>query len=35
MPIVEEVCAILEGVRSPSDAVRSLMLRDPKPEDWV
>lgn len=34
MPIVEEVCAILEGVRSPSDAVRSLMLRDPKPEDW-
>lgn len=35
MPIVEEVCAILEGVRSPSDAVRSLMLRDPKPEDWM
>lgn len=35
MPIVEEVCAILEGVRSPSEAVRSLMLRDPKPEDWA
>ena len=35
MPIVEEVCAILEGTRSPSEAVRSLMLRDPKPEDWV
>jgi len=35
MPIVEEVCAILEGTRNPSEAVRSLMLRDPKPEDWV
>jgi len=33
MPIVEEVCAILEGVRTPSDAVRALMLRDPKAED--
>ena len=34
MPIVEEVNAILEGPREPLDAVRSLMLRDPKPEGW-
>jgi glycerol-3-phosphate dehydrogenase (NAD(P)+) len=34
MPIVEEVNAVLEGVRSPLDAVESLMQRDPKPEGW-
>ncbi len=34
MPIVEEVCAILEGTRDPQDAVRELMLRDPRPEVW-
>jgi glycerol-3-phosphate dehydrogenase len=34
MPIVEEVNAILEGTRQPLDAVRNLMLRDPKPEGW-
>lgn len=33
MPIVEEVCAILEGIRAPAEAVRTLMLRDPKPEE--
>lgn len=33
MPIVEEVCAILEGIRAPAEAVRALMLRDPKPEE--
>lgn len=33
MPIVEEVCAILEGVRAPEEAVRTLMLREPRAED--
>lgn len=33
MPIVDEVCAILDGSRSPEEAVRALMLRDPKPEE--
>jgi glycerol-3-phosphate dehydrogenase (NAD(P)+) len=34
MPIVEEVNAILEGTRTPLEAVGRLMLRDPKPEGW-
>jgi glycerol-3-phosphate dehydrogenase (NAD(P)+) len=34
MPIVEQVYAIVHEGRSPSDAVRTLMLRDPKPEEW-
>lgn len=34
MPITEQVYAIVhEGCR-PADALRALMLRDPKPEDW-
>jgi glycerol-3-phosphate dehydrogenase (NAD(P)+) len=32
MPIVNEVCAILEGERTPEDAVRELMIRAPRPE---
>jgi len=32
MPIVEQVCGILQRGRSPADAVRELMLRDPKAE---
>ena len=34
MPIVAEVYAVLFEERSPADAVRNLMLRDPKPELW-
>jgi glycerol-3-phosphate dehydrogenase (NAD(P)+) len=34
MPITEQVHAIIHGDRSPSDALRALMLRDPKPEEW-
>ncbi|MDA0330223.1 MAG: NAD(P)-dependent glycerol-3-phosphate dehydrogenase [Gemmatimonadetes bacterium] len=34
MPIVEQVHAIVEHGRSASEAVSSLMLRDPKPEEW-
>jgi glycerol-3-phosphate dehydrogenase (NAD(P)+) len=34
MPIAEQVYAIVHEDRSPADAVRTLMLRDPKPEDW-
>jgi glycerol-3-phosphate dehydrogenase (NAD(P)+) len=34
MPIVAEVHAVLFEGRSPEDAVRNLMLRDPKPEFW-
>ena len=34
MPIVEQVCAIIEEGRSASEAVQALMLRDPKPEEW-
>ena len=34
MPITEQVYAIVHEGRSPSDAVRALMLRDPKAEDW-
>jgi glycerol-3-phosphate dehydrogenase (NAD(P)+) len=34
MPIAEQVYAIVEEGRSPAEAVRVLMLRDPKPEEW-
>jgi glycerol-3-phosphate dehydrogenase (NAD(P)+) len=34
MPIVAEVHSVLFEGRSPEDAVRNLMLRDPKPEFW-
>ncbi len=35
LPICAEVLAILTEGRAPEDAVRALMLRDPKPEDWT
>jgi glycerol-3-phosphate dehydrogenase (NAD(P)+) len=34
MPIVAQVHAILEGRTRPTAALRELMKRDPKPEDW-
>jgi glycerol-3-phosphate dehydrogenase (NAD(P)+) len=34
MPISEQVYAIVHEGRSPSEALRALMLRDPKPEEW-
>jgi glycerol-3-phosphate dehydrogenase (NAD(P)+) len=34
MPISQEVHALLWEGRAPSDAVRNLMLREPKPEVW-
>ena len=34
MPITEQVYAIVEEGRSASEAMRALMLRDPKPEEW-
>ena len=34
MPISEQVYAIVHEGRSPSDALRALMLRDPKAEEW-
>ena len=34
MPIVEEVCSIVEEGRSPVEALQKLMRRDPKPETW-
>ena len=34
MPITEQVYQILHHGRSASDAVETLMLRDPKPEEW-
>jgi glycerol-3-phosphate dehydrogenase (NAD(P)+) len=34
MPITEQVYAIVHEGRKPSDALRALMLRDPKPEEW-
>jgi glycerol-3-phosphate dehydrogenase (NAD(P)+) len=34
MPIVAEVHAVLFEGRSPEEAVRNLMLREPKPELW-
>jgi glycerol-3-phosphate dehydrogenase (NAD(P)+) len=35
MPIAEEVNAILVEGRDPMQALRNLMLRDPKPEHWT
>jgi glycerol-3-phosphate dehydrogenase (NAD(P)+) len=34
MPISEQVYAIVHEGRSPADALRALMTRDPKPEEW-
>ncbi|HSW31693.1 MAG TPA: NAD(P)H-dependent glycerol-3-phosphate dehydrogenase [Longimicrobiales bacterium] len=34
MPISEQVYAIVHEGRSPVEAMRALMLRDPKPEEW-
>jgi glycerol-3-phosphate dehydrogenase (NAD(P)+) len=34
MPISEEVHAMLVEGKRPEDALRSLMSRDPKPEEW-
>ncbi|MDP2955968.1 MAG: glycerol-3-phosphate dehydrogenase, partial [Longimicrobiales bacterium] len=34
MPISEQVYAIVHEGRKPADALRALMLRDPKPEEW-
>jgi glycerol-3-phosphate dehydrogenase (NAD(P)+) len=34
MPITEQMYAILYEGRAPSDALRALMARDPKPEEW-
>jgi glycerol-3-phosphate dehydrogenase (NAD(P)+) len=34
MPISEQVHAIVTEGRSPREAMRVLMLRDPKPEEW-
>jgi len=34
MPIVEQMYAILYEGRAPADALRALMTRDPKPEEW-
>jgi len=35
MPISSEVYAILYHGRSPAEAVRNLMMREPKPEEWA
>lgn len=35
MPIVAEVHAVLFEGRAPAEAVRALMLREPKPEFWM
>jgi glycerol-3-phosphate dehydrogenase (NAD(P)+) len=34
MPITEQMYAILYQGRSPADALRALMAREPKPEEW-
>ncbi len=34
MPIVEQVYQIVKEDKRPADALKELMLRDPKPEDW-
>ncbi len=34
MPIVEQVHRILVDGKAPRDALRDLMLREPKPEEW-
>ena len=35
LPIADQVFAVLFEGRTPRDAVASLMLRDPKPEQWA
>lgn len=35
MPIAEEVHAILVKGRPPMEALRNLMMREPKPEEWA
>ncbi len=35
MPITEQMFAILYEGRPPADALRALMTRDPKPEEWT
>jgi len=34
MPIIQQMYAILYEGREPADALRALMNRDPKPEEW-
>jgi len=34
MPIADQVYRIIHEGKAPADAVRTLMLRDPKPEEW-
>jgi len=34
MPIMEQMYAIVHGGRKPADALRALMSREPKTEDW-
>ena len=34
MPITEQIYAILYEARDPSEALRTLMTREPKPEEW-
>jgi glycerol-3-phosphate dehydrogenase (NAD(P)+) len=34
MPITEQMFAILYEGRAPAEALRALMTRDPKPEEW-
>jgi glycerol-3-phosphate dehydrogenase (NAD(P)+) len=34
MPITEQIYAIVTGQRTPEEALRALMERDPKPEEW-
>ncbi len=34
MPIAEQVYAIVHEGRDPAEALRTLMTRDPKPEEW-
>ncbi len=34
MPIAEQVFAIVHDGKKPEEAVRALMLREPKPEEW-
>jgi glycerol-3-phosphate dehydrogenase (NAD(P)+) len=35
VPIIEEVNAIVTGKRTPAEAVRTLMLREPRSEAWT
>ena len=34
MPIAEQVFAIVHRGKDPAEAVKELMMRDPKPEEW-